>query len=245
MSDWTRCANEGIDTGYGWGPFCQGDLMPNNTETLSSSAFRSSMPRYSWIISALLFAFVFIGPAQATIVHSLRDLEDTATDILAKRQSDNSGCSLNIDRTYTSLVHGTKSVSGNYDCINSGGNFCTFDLRVQTPLTENNRTFNGSSAAEVMYDSFFDVISNATEGRKFPAMSSANLTRGVAVPTGQRFFLGWTPISLCVNGTTMGCSDTLEGAEDGSYFEACGPTYVDNGDENSSIQGLLNPVIVG
>lgn len=41
----------------------------------------------------------------------------------------------------------------------------------------------------------------------------------------------------------MGCSDTLEGAEDGSYFEACGPTYVDNGDENSSIQGLLNPVV--
>lgn len=214
MSDWTRCANEGIENGYGWGPFCQGDLMSNNTETLNSSAFRSSMPRYSWIISALLFAFVFIGPAQAAIVHSLRDLEDTATDILVKRQNGNDGCSVDVDQTYSSLVHGSKKVSDNYDCTNSGGNFCTFDLQVQTPLSENNRTFNGSSAAETMYDGFFDVLSNATEGRKFPAMSSTNLTRGVAVSTGQMFFLGWTPISVgymqtCFVGFLLTCRTVL------------------------------------
>ena len=30
---------------------------------------------------------------------------------------------------------------------------------------------------------------------------------------------------------------------DGSYFEACGPTYVDNADENSAIQGLFNTIV--
>jgi hypothetical protein len=50
-------------------------------------------------------------------------------------------------------------------------------------------------------------------------------------------------LQFCVNGTVSGCSDTLETATDGSYFEACGPTYVDNADENSAIQGLFNTIV--
>jgi hypothetical protein len=52
-----------------------------------------------------------------------------------------------------------------------------------------------------------------------------------------------TFLQFCVNGTVSGCSGTLEAATDGSYFEACGPTYVDNADENSNIQGLFNTIV--
>jgi hypothetical protein len=52
-------------------------------------------------------------------------------------------------------------------------------------------------------------------------------------------------LQFCVNGTVSGCSGTLEAATDGSYFEACGPTYVDNADENSAIQGVFNTIVSG
>lgn len=198
MNDWATCVS-GNSTVEGYGPFCQGGLTPNNTATLTStspddaetstsSAFRSSPPRYGWVVFVLVFAYFFIGPAQATTILSL----DTAP---VKRQSDSS-CTLAIDSNYTSLQHGSKIVSPSFDCTNTAGNFCAFDLQVETPLLENNRTLNGSSAAESEFDAFFDIVSTSTNGRKFPALSSANLTRGMAVSQGQTFRLGWTPISV-------------------------------------------------
>ncbi|KAF2209039.1 hypothetical protein CERZMDRAFT_100794 [Cercospora zeae-maydis SCOH1-5] len=90
MNEWTQRVSEGIDSGYAWGPFCQGELTPNNTETLNSSALCSSIPRYSWIFSALLFAFVFSDPAQETIVHSLRDLEPACGPTYVNNEDENS-----------------------------------------------------------------------------------------------------------------------------------------------------------
>ncbi|KAI5359935.1 hypothetical protein Slin14017_G094960 [Septoria linicola] len=236
MNDWTSCVRDNVSTISGYGEFCQGDLMSNNIETLTSSGYKTSAPRFGWVILAMLFAFFFVGPTQASIMPS----HDGA---LARRQS-SGGCTLNIDQNFTSLNQGSKKVSPSFDCTNTAGDFCAFELRVETLIDGNNRTFNGSSAAETRFDDFFDVVSNATM-RRFPAMSSTNFTRGVAVPQGQSFFLGWTPILWCVNGTVTGCSRTLDGATDGTTFEACGPTYVDNGDPESSIQGLLNRVFVG
>jgi hypothetical protein len=177
VGDWARCVS-GNSTAPVGGPFCQGELVANNTETLASSALRSSAPRYSWIIFVLVFTFLFAGPAQATIIPTL----DTS---LVKRQSE-SGCSLTIDRNYTSLQHSSDSISARFSCNGARG-FCGFEAPVETSITGNNRTLNGSSAAEPGFDAFFDAVSSSTNGRKFPALSYANFTRG---------FVSWTPISV-------------------------------------------------
>jgi hypothetical protein len=140
------------------------------------------------MVFVLVAIFLFLGPAQATIIPSL-DNE------LAKRQS-GSGCSLTIDSNYTSLQHGSKKVSPNFDCTNTAGDFCAFEVPVITSLNENNRTLNGSSAAESMFDAFFDVVSNSTGGRKFPALSSVNVTQGFVGRASQIIALNWTPISV-------------------------------------------------
>ena len=250
--EWAKCANDNTTAGS-WDPFCQGKLTPNNTETLTSSALHSSTPKYSWMIVVLVCTFLFLGPAQATIIPSL-------DNGLVKRQS-GSGCSLMIDKNYTSLQHGSKRVAGPLTCINNRDQYCSFEASIETPLNENNRTLNGSSAAEPNFDAFFDVVSDATGGRKFPALSSVNVTQSVTAKGAEKVGLGWTPISVCrwtlhlpsntltlvlqfcVNGTVSGCGDTLAAATDGSYFEACGPTYVDNADDNSAIQGVFNTIV--
>lgn len=238
VGQWSECIY-GNQTTSSPTTFCQGEITSNITESLASpsstsSAFRSSAPKFGWMIFMLVATFLFIGPAQALIVPSL-------DNGLVKRQS-GSGCSLTIESNYTSLQHGSKKVSADFDCARAASSFCAFEVPVVTSLNENNRTLNGSSAAEPEFDAFFDVVSNSTGGRKFPALSSINVTQGFVGRPAQIIALGWTPISFCVNGTVSGCSDTLEAATDGSYFEACGPTYVDNADENSAIGGLFNTI---
>lgn len=192
MNDWAQCVSGGNSTANAtaaaFGSFCQGGLVSNNTERLTSAAFRSSAPKYSWAILALVVAFLFVGPAQAAIIPSL----DTS---LAKRQSDG-GCGLRMESNYTSLQHGSKKATPSFDCTNAAGNFCAFDVQVETSITENNRTLNGSSAAEPEFDAFFDLVSSLVHGRKFPAMSSVELSHGLMVPRGSTRFLGWTPISV-------------------------------------------------
>lgn len=185
--NWAQCVSGNASSPV-WEPFCQGGLASNTTESLTSSAGRSSAPKYSWAILALVLAFLFVVPAQATIIPSL-------DNGLTKRQSDSS-CTLTIDRNYTSLKHSSQKVSPSFDCTNTAGNFCEWDLPVNTGLTENNRTLNDTSAAEPQYDAFFDIVSNATNGRMFPAMSSVSLTRGVVARKDQTFYLAWTPISV-------------------------------------------------
>ena len=65
-----------------------------------------------------------------------------------------------------------------------------------TPLDDNNRNLNGSSAAEPDFDAFFDVISISTGGRKFPAMSSVNVTHGFVGKASQIIALGCIPLSV-------------------------------------------------
>jgi hypothetical protein len=61
VGDWARCVSGNSTTPVG-AQFCQGELVTNNTETLASSAFRSSAPRYSWIIFVLVFTFLSSDP---------------------------------------------------------------------------------------------------------------------------------------------------------------------------------------
>jgi hypothetical protein len=99
-----------------------------------------------------------------------------------------------IDSNYTSLQHGSKKLSGNFNCVNAVS--CAFEISAETGLNENNRTLNGSSAAEPEFDAFFGAVSNSTGGRKFPALSSVNVTQGIVGRGTQTIALGWTPISV-------------------------------------------------
>ena len=206
INKWGECIS-GNSTTSDWGAFCQGNIASNITESLASPstsfAFRSSAPKFGWMVFMLIATFLFIGPAQAFTVPSLGDG-------LAKRQSD-SGCTLTIDRNYTSLQHSTRQVSSHYvsQCGKNSG--CGFGFNIVTPLTENNRTLNGTSASEPEFDAFFDAVSNATSGRKFPALSSANLSLDLIVPDRIAFTMGWTPIS--VSPLTLDCR-TIHGFTD-------------------------------
>lgn len=192
ISRWSECIY-GNQTISSPSAFCQGKIASSTTESLAStsstsSAFRSSSPKLGWVVFMLVATFLFIGPAQAITVPSLGSG-------LVKRQSGN-GCSLTIDSNYTSLQHGSKKVSADFDCTRAAGGFCAFEVPVVTSLNENNRTLNGSSAAEPEFDVFFDVVSNSTGGRKFPALSSINLTQGFMGTASQTIALSWTPISV-------------------------------------------------
>ena len=190
ISDWNLCVtNNDTTTGGAWGPFCQGDLASNSTERSTSHGFRSSTPKYTWAVFALVVAFLFVGPAQAAIIPSL-------DNGLTKRQNDGS-CTLAIDRNFTALQHSTQQVGNRFACSSGAvGGFCAWDVELETSLTENNRTLNGTSAAEPEFDAFFDIVSDALDGRRFPAMSSVSLTRGVTITAGQNAYVGWTPISV-------------------------------------------------
>lgn len=188
--EWAQCigrvTNIADQSSYPYAPFCQSALIAQ-----TSASHRSSTPKISsWIVLALIFGFLFIGPTQATIVHSLGDG-------LAKRQS-TGGCTFNVSRTYASEKHGTQAVTNIFAGFPGAGSSLT------TPLGGNNRTINSTSAAGSEFDDFFDVVSKATNGRRYPAMSSVELKRDVALTyttynVGPNFYLGWTPISVFSN----------------------------------------------
>ena len=189
IGDWAMCVSQ-ITGGAGSSinspqniPFCQGALMSNNTETLRSSSYRSATPKICWIVLTLLIGFLFVGPTHATIIHSLGDG-------LAKRQSAGD-CVFNVDQTYTTQINQVQNFGGSRF---SGQPAVEIDA--ETPLDANNRTLNGTSAAEPEYDEFFDVVSNVTNGRRFPAMSSVRLSRGIAVFGPTDFYVQWAPISV-------------------------------------------------
>ncbi|KAI7198412.1 hypothetical protein KC316_g14158 [Hortaea werneckii] len=129
-----------------------------------------------------------------------------------------------------------------------------FGTNVDTGITNNNRTINGTSAADAQYDGFFDVLSEKY-GRQFPAMSSIETEIQVAKSGGQSLYVAWTPFQWCVNGTATGCGDALDGFDGGMPILACGPVFVSDGNSSSSwdaesmedamIQGSFSKVFTG
>ncbi|RMY53642.1 hypothetical protein D0865_05148 [Hortaea werneckii] len=157
-------------------------------------------------------------------------------------------CNFTEDRTFTQLGPSQKLTA------TSGTGISAFGQNVDTGITNNNRTINGTSAADAQYDGFFDVLSEKY-GRQFPAMSSIETEIQVAKPGGQSVYVAWTPFQWCVNGTATGCGDALGGFDGAMPILACGPVFVSDGNSSSSwdaesmegvmIQGSFSKVVQG
>lgn len=138
--------------------YCQSRInssynQSNANASSSSAAARAPSPR---LLSTLLLASVF--------------LLLLATPASASDAAD--GCTFSVDQNYTTSGR-ARVVSARVD----GANIAAVGTAVSVP--DNNRTLNGSSAAEPRYDAFFEVVGNVTK-RRFPAT------------TGLEMFFEWT-----------------------------------------------------
>lgn len=64
-------------------------------------------------------------------------------------------------------------------------------------MLENNRTVNGTSAAEPEYDEFFGVLQNQTN-RLFPALSGVELMYNFVPNSLDVSVIAWTPLAVCI-----------------------------------------------
>ncbi|CAK1366483.1 hypothetical protein CB0940_09142 [Cercospora beticola] len=226
-------------------PFCQEGIMGNITERLSNGDSSSSSPkRISPISLRVLFLvaiFSMIFTVNGTIVPSL------SPGNLVKRQGTSTGCTINVMNNFTTTSDSSKAVSPRTSC--GTDTLCTFGFPIDTGILDNNRTINGSSAAEPEFDQFFLDLQNLTS-RFFPALSSAELNYDVIVRGGASFNVAFTPRRWCAN--LMTDCEGIGGEGDGmKAVEACGPTFVSDYAENAGdmnledmvIQGILSTVI--
>lgn len=153
--------------------YCQSGInssytQSNDDASTSSGALRAPAPNPRLLSTLLLAGLLFLllaTPASASAVHDDGDLARRADD-------DSAGCTFAVDQNYTTLGQ-ARIVSASFD-----GAFLAVGVPVSVP--DNNRTLNGSSAADPQYDDFFGVVGNATGGRRFPAT------------TGLEMFFEWT-----------------------------------------------------
>jgi hypothetical protein len=78
---------------------------------------------------------------------------------------------------------------------NSWSNVRGFGHHLETGILLNNRTVNGSSAAEPEYDEFFELLQEQTN-RSFPALSGTDVFYYLAVGGGRSVFTSWTPLAV-------------------------------------------------
>ena len=224
------------------GVFCQSNSSATIRETVTSAGFpRVRSPSLGPLLLAVCLIVFWVTPASAEIVPSL----DAGSQMI-RRQSEQSSCS--FEETQRSVQLGKAIVVspdfGNVDMITTN---------IDSGITNNNRTINGSSAAEPTYDAFFDLISDKF-GRRFPAMSSAQLTYE-AQCGGEICHAAFTPHHWCAEGSVSGCSEELDGNNATMPLTVCGPVFVSDNNatdvqnqediQGAMIQGVLSVVVSG
>lgn len=147
--------------------FCQAGIRGNNRQESKTS---SAKPRYhtpqpTWLLFVLIFVLSLSGTTSATIVPSL-----SGDDWHSVKRAESS-CDVQIANNFTTLRSNTLGVGGKFDCQQGG---CAMGIGLDSGLNQNNRTINGTSAADAIFDSFFKALSNKT-GRYFPALSSLQM----------------------------------------------------------------------
>ncbi|KAF2208593.1 hypothetical protein CERZMDRAFT_122409 [Cercospora zeae-maydis SCOH1-5] len=236
------------DTVLGLQPFCQENIMGNVTQRLSDGSSGSGSARTSSTSLKMTFLVaifsVILTANGGSMVTSL-----SSGDLIKRQESSSETCTIDVIRNFTTTSNSSKAVSARFSCGSQA--FCPFGLPIDTGILDNNRTINGSSAAEPQFDTFFDNLQNRT-GRMFPALSSATLNYDVLVPGGVSFRVAFTPTLWCATLVTD-CEGIGREGDGMKAVEACGPTFVsdfagniqeDMNAEDMVIQGTLSTVVV-
>nr|POE79770.1 hypothetical protein CFP56_07836 [Quercus suber] len=226
-------------------PFCQDSIVSNNTETLAKTSYgtrRASPLPLQYLFVALLLVLLSATNVSATMVRSL------STDMQRRQSTALTSCSIDIHGNYTS-IRNSQQVSSHYTCDSS--DYCTQSIPIDTGIVNNNRTINGTSASEPMYDVFFEMLENST-GRMFPALSGIELQYGYVTAPGIEYFIDFTPYAWCMNATVSTCADLIGGSNNTLPVEVCGPLFISDNHETSRvtagddiIQGVFSTVTVG
>lgn len=160
--------NQGSESPTGLA-YCQSGISSTYVGSSGDSSSSSSSPvtrapSLRLLTAALLLlGLILVTPASASAVHSL-------DGGLTRRATDASACTFAIQRNYTTI--GTpRTVS---DRVAGGGAALSVGMTAVS-VGGNNRTLNGSDAADPRCDAFFEVVGNLT-GRRFPAMTGLSLT---------------------------------------------------------------------
>ncbi|PIA93763.1 hypothetical protein CB0940_05181 [Cercospora beticola] len=221
-------------------PFCQEGITSNNTDHLSDDQRSGANSRPVGTKSIwLLLLLGFTAIANGELVPSL-------SSGLTRRQADpTSACSIELGANYTT-IRNSRKISADMEC--SDDTYCTQNFAVETDILQNNRTINGTSAAEPQYDEFFGMLQTRTN-RQFPALSSVKLSYDFLVGPGS-FWVDFTPHAWCVNGTVSDCAGVGE-SDDPTPVTACGPLFVPDYETSANAgeastqttQGILNVVV--
>lgn len=188
INDWAACIMKHSNSTAPADIFCQRGILGNNSESVkkSSASYSKPLSRVSYLLFFLAFTAIFFGNASAKTIPSL------AHNRLIGRAGSQSSCTIDISKNYTTIGKSQK-VSDDFPCEQS---LCvTGDVTVSTEMTSNNRTINGTSAADSKYDGFFDILQNKTS-QWFPAMSSIELLYSFASGPGS-VHLAFTPFAVC------------------------------------------------
>lgn len=205
-----------------------------NQTTTSAATPRTRAPTMASLIVMLCVLAFFLDPASARIIPSLGNNHI--------RRADDSTCQFKEDHHYvrTGTTHLVSSSPESGEGLS---------VTVDSGIGNNNRTINGTSAAEASYDDFFSLLSKQF-GRQFPAMSSIETVYEFSA-IGHSAKVGFTPFNWCVNGTATGCGNVLRDMNGSVPLVACGPVFVSDSNSTQSvenvdgemIQGTLGPIV--
>lgn len=197
-------------------------------EATSAATPRTRAPTMASLLVLLCVLVFFLDPASAEIIPSLAKQK--------ARRADDSSCQFKEDHHYVRLGN-TQVVSPSSSGYGKG-----IIMDISTGIENNNRTINGTSAAEPEYDDFFEILSKQF-GRQFPAMSSLETVYEFSVDS--PFYVRFTPFNWCVNGTATGCGDVLRDMDGTVPLVACGPVFVSDSNSTQSVEDLDGATIQG
>lgn len=147
LSEFGECLNAGTNlTSPPEGSFCQGNATGKIQQKVVSSGLpRISAPGTGKVLLLLCLVAGLITPGSASIIHSLNP------EGALSHRADTSTCQFVPDRHYTQTGASQKVTS-------DAGGFSSSGQMIDTGITNNNRTINGTSAAAATYDAFFDKL---------------------------------------------------------------------------------------
>jgi hypothetical protein len=186
VKDWYDCIAKKTNITSISDVFCQARVSGDNTQSVKPSSFapmQMSAPRKGSVFLLFLVSTLLIGTTTAKIIPTMAD------NLVARQSGPRTTCAIQVARDFTAVRNESLTVSSSMGC--GASNPCAIGINIDSGIANNNRTINGSSAAEARFDNFFTLLSDRT-GHAFPAMSSIELYYNFLGPAGL-FHITFTP----------------------------------------------------